>query len=170
MAFDFLKTVETSTSRAQTPYIQYLPDKGQAIFLLKASRLSLDKAQYKGFEFFLVDAEVVESNHPEFPKGSLCCRMMTFYGDKKSEYKDKKSAEEMMQFFVALTGLPAAEIKQPDIMEACSEKQPLAGTYVRCNAFYHKGEKGGEFTRCVWTHASDPAEVVAPANDNGDDE
>jgi hypothetical protein len=170
MAFDFLKKVETAAPKAQTPYIQFLPDKGQASYLLKVNRLALDKAQFQGFEFFLVDAEVVESNHPEFPKGSLTCRMMPFYGGKQNENKDKKSAEEMKAFFVALTGLPASEITEKDILEACSEKQPLAGTLVRCNAFHHLTKKNTDFTKCVWNHVStDPTEVVAPANDNGDE-
>ena len=170
MAFDFLKTAVKSKPKAQTPYIQFLPDKGQAVYLLKVNRLVLDKAPYRGFEFFLTDFEVVESNHPEFPPGSLCSRMMSFYGDKKSEHRDKKSSEEMMAFFVAVTGLSASEITEKDILEACGEKQPLAGTLVRGNAFYHKTDKGTDFTKCVWNHVStDPSEVVAPANDNGDE-
>lgn len=168
MSFNFLNEVEKARPGSnQVPYLQFKPDKTQAKYKLKVNRLTLDKAEFKGFEFFLAEFEVLESDHPEFPPGSLCCRMFPFHGDKKSKIKDEKTAKEMMAFFCALTGLPAGDIKKPDILDACSPKQPMAGYSVQVHALHHKAQSGSDFTKCIWQHVHDetPPEIESAGDD-----
>lgn len=138
-------------------------------YKLKVREVKNGTAQSQGWDFFLAEVEVVESNNPDRPQGAVCEWMVAF---KNAQYQDTYLANVKNFLWAAFNGFDSSvtpeQITSKVWALAVSENQPLRDKYVACSAVdkEKKYTKGEFFTRVTFQPWSGPAvegEVVGAA-------
>ena len=97
----------------------------------------------KGDGFFVAELKVIETDNSDRPVGSICSWMAM---DAHDSFLNNVKA-----FVCGVTGSEDnEEIDEETLDTIVGEKQPLAGTQVKCQATNVKTRAGGDFTRCNW--------------------
>ncbi len=154
--FDAVGTADVTQAGNRLPY-----------FLEGHYKVSVHKVKGQpdrnGNPFFVVEAEILESNNVERPPGTKCswvCKMNNDMGPIN-----------VKKFIAAANGVDpstpeANEVTGEDCEYACSDEQPLTGTIMGLQCSMTTTKAGNPFTIHNWEAAKDesvPAVAPAPA-------
>jgi hypothetical protein len=111
------------------------------VYRLKIKSVKQDKAR-AGFEYVAVEFEVVESTCIERAPGSICSWMV-----KLSPDYVETALGNIKQFMSSAAGCSMEQVNEQIAEAIVSDKQPLAGRYVRASAVNIKTKRKTDFTK-----------------------
>ena len=120
-----------------------------------ASITLVDSKKEKGRKFFVVEAEVLSSNNPDFRVGDLVTWMVDIT-PKLVEGEivvPEISLSNCKAFAKAVLDCTDNDITEETMDKLCGPEQPASGINVVADAFNITTGKGGEFTKIRWSAA-----------------
>ena len=106
----------------------------------------------KKIPFFVVECKIIQSDNPDMKVGTDCSWLVMM---------DKDAAPGNIKAFVmAAAGVEEDEVDEAGCEEICSERQPLAGTKMRVEAYNKPTKAGMPFTRLNWELVEDASEAA----------
>ena len=129
-------------------------------YTLKVAGITLvDSKKERGRKFFVVEAEVVKSNNPEYQAGDN----VTWMVDVTPKLIDggleiaPTAAANCSQFACAVLDCTPREVNEEVMDKLLGPEQPATGVLVSAEAFVIQTKAGNDFTKVQWTAYSAPA-------------